>query len=269
MRIFLVTLTVAFTSLAAADDFETSRATPWYEGDGSAWQLEVGLGVEVEPDYVGSDDLDAGLDATLVLSWRPNARWRLTATPATVAAVWKPDDRWLAQLVIEAEEGREAGETADLKALEDGADTTEAELTVGRRLGSKSFAYATYQPKIENGGKGQVWFAGVGSQLMRGPSWVLTGVLDVSWGDDEHMATEFGLTADQAARLNLSAYDVGGGVKSSTAGLRFEWRPSPQLILESSIEAEHYFDSAADSPLLRELGASRTFEAEVSLIYRF
>ncbi len=47
-------------------------------------------------------------------------------------------------------------------------DTIEAELTLARRFGNGHFAYATYQPEIQNRDKGTVWFLGYGRQMSLG-----------------------------------------------------------------------------------------------------
>jgi len=252
------------------DKFTQNRSLPWYEGPvDSRWWAEAGLGFEIEPDYVGSDDYLVEPEVELGLFYKPGDKFRLTLTPMTLGLVWKPNTRNLLQLVIEDEEGRESGETTDLRALPDGNDTIEAELTYARRLGESSFAFATYQPEIQDRDKGQVYFIGAGNVWDFKSPWQLTVIGDISLGDAEHMQTEFGVSENDSGLLGVPSYSPSGGLKSSTVNLIGErligkrWR----FVIDGSVE--YYFSEAADSPLLDELGATTTAEVEVSVVYTF
>ncbi len=114
-----------------------------------------------------------------------------------------------------------------------------------------------------------MWFAGAGKQWSLSANRVITLVGDLSWGDDEHMDTEFGLSASDGALLGLAPYAPEGGIKSSTLSATLEWMPRDRWSFIASLETEFYFDEAADSPLLDELGSAVTVEVEVGVLYRF
>lgn len=257
---------------AGNDDLSVSRYSPWYlDGSQQTWVFEIGAEAGFEPDYPGSDDQEFEVFPELNLHWILNENWRFRLTPETLAGVVDVTDNTLVQLVIENEEGREASETEDLRLLPDGEDTVEGELSVVHRFGQarRTFAYATYQPEIQDRGKGQVWFIGLGRMHPLSESLRLSWVVDLSWGDEEHMTTEFGLTAGEASLLGLSAYDPSGGLKSSTAGLLLEWDVNEHLLVNSEIEVEYYFAEAADSPIVDQIGGQTGYAFEVSVIYRF
>ena len=256
---------------AELEPFTDSRFTPWYldTSDAPRWSVDLGLEAGFEPDYIGSDDYEFEAFPYLVLTYRVNDQLRLRLTPETLGVAWDVAPRTLVQLVIENEEGRESSESEDLAQLPDGRDTVEAELTVARRLGSGSFLYATYQPEIQDRDKGTVWFIGAGHQFTLRPNVLASLFADVSWGDAEHMRTEFGVGPAAAATLAVAEYRPSGGLKSSTLGAGVEWHFSERLSLLSRVEVEYYFDEAAASPLLRDLGSRTGFEVEAAVIYRF
>ena len=267
----LVTGLFTFADSAAAETghpFAGNRTLPWYLDQQHGWQLDLGVELGWEPDYVGSDDNAFEAFPNLVLHYVANDDWRFRLTPETFAFVRDLGQQTLVQLVLELEEGRQASESEDLRALADGRDTVEAEVSLLRRFGS-AFAYATWQPEIRDRDKGVVYFIGAGWQTRLGPRLLLTPTLDLSWGDGEHMRTEFGLTAADAALLNVQPYDADGGLKSSTFTLNAQWDPTPRLSLQASAGVEYYFDNAADSPLIEELGTRAGFEVEVTLLYAF
>ena len=91
----------------------------------------------------------------------------------------------------------------------------------------------------------------------------------MSWADGEHMQTEFGLTALQAAVVGLREYRPGGGIKSATLGLSGQRYFGRRWSLFGTIEAEHYLGDAADSPLLADIGTDLTFEVLAGVYFRF
>lgn len=269
-RFFAFTLLCFLPLGTVADEFTKSRSTPWYDNSqNKSWWVDLDIGIELEPDYVGSDDYLTEGDIGLSFNYKATEKLQMTLTPQTLGLIFRATDKDLISLTFEAEEGREAGETEDLDLLLDGEDTTEAELTYARRFGADSFAYATFQPEIENGGKGKVYFLGVGRVWQPRPNWLLTARADVSWGDDEHMQTEFGISPDDANLLGVSSYDASGGLKSSTIGVFSEWIVNERWRINAGVEVERYFSEAADSPLLDQLGSKTTYEALLSVSYRW
>lgn len=259
-----------------AAEFADNRLLPWYldrstdaEVDSPRWQFDLGVELGREPDYVGSNDYEIEAFPGAQLHYVPNAKWRFRLTPETLRAIRDFGDRTLVQLVIEYEEGRTARETNDLDVLADGRDTVEAELTLLRAVGEAGFVYATWQPEILDRDKGVVYFVGAGRQWRVAPRWLFTPVIDVSWGDQQHMQTEFGVSANSAALLGQPVYDVDGGLKSSTLSLNFQWQPTRRLSILGSAGVEYYFDRAADSPLIESLGSRTGTETEITLFYAF
>ncbi len=266
---------LTLTARAEEVNMSDNRLLPWYAdatpetAEKKRWVIDVGFEAGFEPDYVGSDDNELEVFPYAAVHLRITDDLRLRALPFVIAGVWDLSDRTAVQLVFEYEEGREATETKDLDLLENGEDTIEAELSMIQRVGKAGFVYATYQPEILDRDKGVVWFVGAGYQFSPTNRWLITPVIDLSWGDGEHMQTEFGLSPDDAAVLGLDPYRASGGLKSSTATLNLQWDWTDRIALVGSAGVEYYFQEAADSPLLDELGSRVGAEIELGLIYTF
>ncbi len=248
---------------------EKNPFSPWYLRHAERWwHFDALVGVEVEPDYVGSDDSELEPAASLRALFKDRFGNRYTVAPGEVGAAFYFGDRWALTVDFELEDGRET-ENEDLRGLPEGRETLEGELALFRRWGD-GYAYAVYQPDLLSRGKGIVTFIGYGyDHLTAGERWLLSPRVDISWGDREHMQTEFGLSTSEAAIIGQRPYTPGGGLKSTTMGFmaqRFFGRRWSWL---TSLEIELYHDRAADSPLLSELGSEVTFEATIGAFYTF
>ena len=262
-------------ALPAAGQQEHNPASPWYRADSDRrWHFDGFLGAEIEPDYPGADDYEAEPGALLrvILKDRWDNRYQLGL--GEVVGVFDLSPAWSFAAKLEYEEGREV-ESPDLAGFEEGEDTVEGEFTLLRRFGPWTGA-AVFQPDLLGRGKGIVWFLGLGYDPRVSERFRVGFRADVSWGDDEHMQTEFGVTPDQAAASGLPEYTPGGGLKSTTAGVSFQWywagpgeRRGGRWSLLGSLELEHYFGKAADSPLIDRLGSDLNYESSLGVLYSF
>ena len=255
-------------SMARPSGPEVNPLSPWYlSGSERRWHLDGLVGAELEPDYVGSDDSEIEPAVSLRGHFRDGFGNRYTLGLGEIGIAF-PLRRWAFTADFEYEEGRET-ENAALAGLPDGDATLEGEFALFRRFGD-GYGFVVFQPDLLGRGKGIVYFVGYAYDfLSRDGRWRWTPSLDVSWGDREHMQTEFGLTEAEAAIIGQRTYTLGSGLKSATAGIAVERRFGRRWSLVLGVEAEKYFSEAADSPLLSTLGSDLTFEATTGLFLRF
>ncbi len=243
--------------------------SPWYRADDTdEWYFDFALGLESEPDYAGSDDneVEPDLFARVIYKDRWNHRYFLSLGEA--GAVFDLGDDWALSAVLEYEEARE-DENSALRGLDEGEDTIEGQFTLARRFGDFTIA-AVAQPDILGRGKGFVTFVGVGWDrfLVQDRLRVAAGI-DVSFGDAEHMATEFAVSRNEAMRTSFSRYAPGAGLKSSTVDLGLEYFLSDRWSVLAGGEFEYYFSRAARSPLVDDEGSRFTYALSLALSYRF
>ena len=265
----LVLVTLYGVSLAWAGGPEQNPESPWYRTDSpDRWHLEFLLGVEIEPDYPGSDDYDVGPEANARLIYQDPWRNRYLLSIAEAEAQIDLTSSMVLDLKIEHEMGRDDDNSA-LNGLEDQDDTLEGHLGLFQRFDNLWFG-AVFQPDLLDEGKGLVFFVGAAyDKLLIQEQLRLTPHFDLSWADSEHMRTEFGITEEEATRSQFTAYKPSGGLKSVTAGLDVEYRFNDKWSLLGKGEVEYYFNEAADSPLIDQVGARTTFEFTLGVLYRF
>ncbi|MEM7352387.1 MAG: MipA/OmpV family protein, partial [Acidobacteriota bacterium] len=259
----------ASASFAEGGGPEKNPLSPWYLSDVERWWHVDGLiGIESEPDYVGSDDNETEIGGFVRGLFKDRFGNRYAVGFEEFGAVFYPGERWAFGIDLEFEEGRET-ENADLVGLPDGEETLEGEFTLYRRFGD-GYGAVVVQPDLLDRGKGIVYFIGYAYDYLS-PSgrWLFSPRMDVSWGDQEHMQTEFGLTLSQSEIIGQPVYTPGGGLKSSTAGLQVQRFWGRRWSWLADFEVEHYFSKAADSPLIAELGSDVTFEATIGVFFRF
>ena len=245
-----------------------SLDSPWTGARGEpGWSYDFVVGVESEPEYAGSDDNETDPDAFARALYEDRHGHRYFASLGEVGAWWKLDDDWALGTVLEYEEGREA-ENSALDGFDDGDDTVEAQLTLARRFGDYTVA-AVFQPEVLDGDKGNVFFVAAGWDRMLNDRLRLGLSADVSWGDGEHMDTEFAVNSRESAAGGLDEYDPEGGLKSTTVGVGLEWFFADRWSLISSAELEYYFSEASDSPLIDDEGSDVTFEFGLGVRYSF
>jgi MipA family protein len=76
----------------------------------------------------------------------------------------------------------------------------------------------------------------------------------LSVADGSYMDSYYGVSAQQAALLNVSKFDAGAGLRSYGMGAGFKYKFTPQVTGLGYVEYQRLAGSAADSPLIAKLG---------------
>ena len=276
-RAYLVCLAIGTlypgsTGLAHANDpLQSNPASPWYLlDDAEGWHFDVGLGLEYEPGYAGSDEYSTEADIEARVIYRSKSGHRYFVSLGEVGGIFALSPATQFLVFLEYEEGREADDDDALEGLDEVDDTVEGQFMLARRFENVSI-YAIAQPDLTgDADKGFVWFIGSSyDTFLHNNRWRIGTRFDISGADSEHMQTEFGITAAEAARTGYREYDPDGGLKSMTLGLNAEYAVTETLSLIGDIETEYYFDEGAASPLIEDLGSRTTVEASLLLLWRF
>lgn len=263
-------LLIAFGSLGLAQ-----RATqqnfigPWYMQDYEEkwWRFELGLGFEVEPTYPGSKETEEEIGGFIRGVFKDKWNNRYFITPDGVSGAFDITEDLTFVGEIEVEEGDE-GESADLDGLDKIDDTVEGEFTLAKRWG-EAYAFGAVQPDLLGRGKGLVYFLGGGYDWQPTERFGWRNILVLSGGDDEHMDTEFDITAEEAERTGYREYDPGAGLKTLAWQSQAEYKLNEKFSLFANMDVEHYIGDGADSPLVKDIGTDITTEALAGLLFRW
>lgn len=276
MKIALTVLLAIFyffvhTAAAEEDALISNPASPWYLlDDSSGWHFELGVGVEIEPGYPGSDEYSVEPDFLARAIYRTESGHRFIISPGEIGGIYSVSPQTQILAFLEFEEEREIDDDDALQGLDVIDSTIEGQLMLAHRYGKVSI-FGILQPDLTGDAKkGLVWFVGAGyDTYLSNPRYRFAASFDISGADSEHMDTEFGISAAEAGRTSYAEYMPSASIKSATLGMSLEYEVTNRVSVLANIETEYYFDEAAKSPLINDVGSEVTYEAGLLLRWEF
>lgn len=243
--------------LPSVDDFSQGE-------DG--WSFGLGLGIEYETAYEGSDEFGFEPEPAGGVQWRSGDN---TFFFAGEAIGWRGlrADTWFFQAVVGFDEGREEADSDEgyLDGLGDQDEGAEVVFEARRAFGADWRNWLV--GRIVTGGDGNLGLFGVGHRFGNqidgsGSEINLVAVFH----DSEYANKGFGIDAGQSAASGLPEYQVDSGLRSF--GLNYNYRHYINKNWQIYGEAlyEHYSSEVRDSPIARG-----DYEAEIGVgfIYIF
>ncbi|MGM0632506.1 MAG: MipA/OmpV family protein [Pseudomonadota bacterium] len=254
---FAQDMETALVPLPSLDDFTRGN-------DG--WGFGLGLGVEYESAYEGSDEFGFEVDPAGAVQWRRGDNifyW------AGEALGWRGRraDTWLFEATVAFDEGREESDSDEgrLDGLGNADESTELVLQA-RRAFDSDWRYWV-DGRVVTGDKGNLGIFGVGRRFgdRNDGTGSELGVVAV-FHDSELANTEFGVTAGQSAASGLSETRLSGGFRS--IGLNYTYRNyiNENWQIFGEVLYERYGSDIEDSPIAR---SHYEAEAGIGFIYVF
>ena len=235
---------------------------------GSGWGIALGLGVEYETAYAGSDEYEFELDPAGAIQWR-KGNHLFSWEGLELSWTTRQKDQWYIQVELGLDGEREEDDSDDGRL--DGLYERDDEFTgtgevrysfdgdwrnyVGTRIsvgdsdfGTKGFIFAGHRFGSRQDGGGTETF------------------LYATFADSNNLNREFGVSPSEATTSGLAETDLDTGYRSS--GLRVVDRrfASEHIQIVSGLELEYYSSDVRDSPIAREDFAS---EVELAIVYHF
>ena len=243
--------------LPSVDDFTRGE-------DG--WGFGLGLGVEYESAYEGSDEFGFEVEPAGSVQWR---RGDDVFFWAGEAVGWRGlrAESWLLEAVVAFDEGREEGDSDDgrLDGLGDGDEETDLVLQARRALDA-DWRYWLIG-RVVTGGSGNLGLFGLGYRFEdrddgTGSEINVVGVVH----DSEFANRDFGITAAQSAASGLNETEMSGGLRSFGVNYNYRHHINKDWQVFGEALYERYSSDVEDSPIARS-----DYEAEVSVgfIYVF
>lgn len=249
----------ALVPLPSVDDFTRGK-------DG--WGVGLGLSVEYESAYEGSDEFDFEVDPAGAVQWRNGDDiyyW------AGEAFGWRGlrSEAWLldASVVFSFDGGRKESDSEDgrLDGLGDVDDSTEIVLQA-RRAFDSDWRY-WLDGRIITSDDGSLFIFGIGRRF--GDQTDGTGSdlsLVLVYQDSDAANKDFGIDSKQSADSGLDETDLDGGLRSFGLNYTYRYFVTENWQLFGEALYERYSSEVRDSPIARS-----DYEAEVGVgvIYVF
>lgn len=235
---------------------------------GSGWGIALGLGVEYETAYAGSDEYKFELDPAGAIQWR-KGNHLFSWEGLELSWTTRQKDQWYIQVELGLDDGREAGDSDDGRL--DGLDKRDDEFTVtgeGRYAFDGDWRnYVGTRISVGDSDFGTLGFLFVGRRFGDRQDGGGTEVfLYATFADSNNLNRDFGVSPSEATRSGLAETDLDSGYRSS--GLRVVDRRfvSEHIQIVSGLELEYYGSDVRDSPIAREDFAA---EIELAILYHF
>jgi len=270
-------LLAGFTASLAGQDVMDSLG----EGrPGQGWTLRGGvLGLAV-PAYTGADETRLAALPVGILDWEG----RFVLGPSRVSlgagAGWRFLARgsWSGDAGVGFGERRKEARADGLAGMGDRDLTFWAGLGGGYRWGAATFRASFQRALNADGGTRGALSLGYGWRL--GARGFLGASLSATFADAEHMAYDFGITPEQAARRavlltsgdprlrpgDARPYAPGGGLRDTSLGLSGGWSLGPRTRFFAFTSLTRLAETPAQSPLVR---AQTTGSLGVGTLYTF
>jgi MipA family protein len=230
------------------------------------WSFGLGLSIEYESAYEGSDEFGFEVDPAGAVQWRKGNDvffW------AGEALGWRGlrAGTWLFEAVVGFDEGRKEKDSKKgrLNGLGDGRERAQFALQVRHALGLDWRHWLI--GRVVTGGQGNLGLFGVGRRFGDKNDGTGSEVnLVVVFHDRRYANTDFGITAQQSSASGLSETRLGGGFRSLGVNYTYRHDINQNWQLFGEAVYERFSSRVRASPIAR---SSHEAEIGVGLLYRF
>lgn len=266
--ILICTLLAPQTAFAQASDDPLVPLPSFddFSKGSNGWSFGLGLGVEYESAYEGSDEFGFELQPAGAVQWRQNSNLFYFAGEAIGWRTLRADN-WLFDAAISFEEGREESDSDEgwLDGLGDQDESLEL-VVQARRSFTRDWRYWLVG-RVVTGEDGSLGLFGLGRRFGAQTDGTGSEVnLVISVHDSDYANKEFGINAAQAFASNLEAISLDSGLRSIGIDYNFRHNLNENWQLYGEALFEYYSSEVRESPIARS-----NYEAEVGIgfIYVF
>lgn len=235
---------------------------------GGGWGFALGVGVEYENAYSGSDEYGFEVDPAAAIQWR-TGNHLFSWEGLELSWTTRIQDRWYVQVDLGLDGEREESDSDDgrLDGLEDRDDEFTGTGELRYAFDGEWRNYVGTRVSVGDSDFGVLGFLFVGHRFgSRDDGSGTEAFLYSKFSDGNNLNRDFGVTSSEATASGLAETDLDGGYRSS--GLRLVDRRflGDHFQIVSGLEFEYFGSDVQDSPVAREDFA---VEFELGLVWQF
>lgn len=259
----LAGLPAAAQQAGAAPDAKTA--------DTKTWDIRIGAGAMVKPDYEGSNDYEVSALPLVDVNYRDIVFLKSMALGANVFTLRGPgpNDKLQFGPLLRYQFGRDQDANDALRGLGDIDSGFELGAFVNYRAGPWSAGLTAFRDISDAYDGGMTVQLKGGYMVPLAPRLRLRTEISTTWADDNYTQSFFGITALQAQRSGLRQYQADGGFKDAGLTLGLDYSLSDHWGLTGLVGFKRLLGDAADSPLVEDKGSANQFNAGLLLSYKF
>ncbi|KZD09513.1 MipA/OmpV family protein [Oceanibaculum pacificum] len=236
----------------------------------SNWDIRLGGGGLVQPDYEGSDDYEIELIPLLMVNYRDLVFLRGPTLGANVFTLQGPGPGDVLQIgpLAHYRSGRDQDDNDDLRGMGDIDGAIELGGFITYSTGPWS-AGLTVLSDVSDSHDGLMAELSAGHRLSLGPKLMLRSEISATWADDDYTQAFYGVTASQAMRSGMPQYQAESGFKDAGITLDLDYRVTENWSVTGRLGYKRILGDAADSPLVQDRGSENQFSTGLFVSYRF
>ena len=217
------------------------------DGHGKDWNVTIGGGGAIQPEYDGADDYQATAFPQVDIRWRDTVflsldqglgwnayRGRNLRVGPVATYYWGNDDRPTG--INDVDAGFQVGAFAEFAFDHWRFDAVALQAVSGDSDGSRFNLGVAYGSRIEKD-----WRV-----VLRG---------DTTWYSENEMKTYFGISAQESSASGLAQSNPGSGFKDVGLGLSVVYAISKNWSVQARSRISYLLGDAADSPLVDVVGS--------------
>jgi outer membrane scaffolding protein for murein synthesis (MipA/OmpV family) len=230
----------------------------------SDWDISLGIGAAVAPDYEGSNNYEISPVPDLEISWRD--RVTLSGTSLSVAAISTAHVK--AGPTASYEFGRDHDDNKALKHLGNVGDSVELGGFITTTFDGWSVDLRLAQD-VANGHGGVIGQLSTSYTFPISEKLSVTATASTSWASRQYMRSYFGISDRQAAKSGYDQYDAGAGIKDIGLAVDGTYSFDEHWSLDMTIAYSRLIGDAADSPIVKDAGSPNQFSTMLGVAYTF
>jgi outer membrane scaffolding protein for murein synthesis (MipA/OmpV family) len=277
IRLFIVAIVSALVPLEADADVTDSISNiydflsrgfedAWPdEFDAEGWEVDLGAGTAVVPEYAGADRYKIAALPLVRVSYDGFLSLRNTKLRVNLLRY----ENFSAGAVARYSFGRDESGDQVLEGLGNIGDTME----IGGFV-RYSHKYTTVKLELREAvseGQGRTAYLSVNQGLHRSGKLKVGLLASAIFGSGKKMQSYFGVTDEQSATsiVGLRPYDAGGGLYQTDLFLGGEYSLTSHWLLGALVGYSRLLNDAANSPIVADFGSPNMLSAGIGLFYRF